>query len=312
VGKPVSGPLIFNILLCRYNYTPANIKNSGVLFMQIKSGYLQVLLASIIWGTVGVFARWSCLTPLELSFLRLFFALIALFFCLPKRQNFTVFYLKDCLIIGLAGTLFVVDCLFFFHALQLTTLSNAVFPYSLQPAFVGLLTPLFLKERIELKFLLAFTLSLVGLGILLFPSMINLSYADLNGLILALAGTFCLSVITLLTRLVDINTYLFVFYEMLVAFLLLMPFIKVQSSLVLNNWLAVITIGVVHTALAYVYYYEGLKKVKIQYGVTLGYFVPVVASLAGLFLFKEAISIFTIVGGLLIIINGTIVIFMAN
>lgn len=283
-----------------------------MLFMQIKSGYLQVLLASIIWGTVGVFARWSCLTPLELSFLRLLFALITLFFCLPKRQYFTVFYLKDFLVIGVAGILFAVDCLFFFHALQLTTLSNAVFPYSLQPAFVGLLTPLLLKERVEVKFVFAFTFSLVGLGILLIPSVINLSYADLNGIILALAGTFCLSVITLLTRLVDMNTYRFVFYEMLIAFLLLLPFVKVQSPLVLNNWLAIITIGVVHTALAYVYYYEGLKKVKIQYGVTLGYLVPVVASLAGLLLFKEAVSIFTIVGGLFIIINGTIVIFMAS
>ena len=171
-----------------------------------------------------------------------------------------MFYLKDFLVIGVAGILFAVDCLFFFHALQLTTLSNAVFPYSLQPAFVGLLTPLLLKERVEVKFVFAFTFSLVGLGILLIPSVINLSYADLNGIILALAGTFCLSVITLLTRLVDMNTYRFVFYEMLIAFLLLLPFVKVQSPLVLNNWLAIITIGVVHTATAYVYYYEGLKS----------------------------------------------------
>ena len=60
------------------------------------------------------------------------------------------------------------------------------------------------------------------------------------------------------------NTYRFVFYEMLIAFLLLLPFVKVQSPLVLNNWLAIITIGVVHTALAYVYYYEGLKKLRFN------------------------------------------------
>jgi drug/metabolite transporter (DMT)-like permease len=38
----------------------------------------------------------------------------------------------------------------------------------------------------------------------------------------------------------------------------------------------------------------------------------VVAALAGLFLFGEAISIFTVLGGLLIVTNGIIVVFLAN
>ncbi len=280
--------------------------------MPIKHGYLQVLLAAFIWGTIGAFARWSGLTPLELSFLRLLFAVLTLSFVLPRKKDFVIFYLRDCLLIAFCGILFAVDCLLFFHALQLTTLSNAVFPYSLQPAFVGVLTPVFLKEKVEFKFVLAFTLSLAGLGILLLPSIVNLSYADLNGLILALTGAFCLSLITLITRFININVYRFVYYEMLIAVFCLLPFMKMKSTLAFPNWLAVITIGVVHTALAYVYYYEGLKKVKIQYGVTLGYFAPVVASLTGLFLFGEAISTFTILGGLLVIINGIIVIFMTN
>ena len=277
--------------------------------MQINQGYLQVLIASFLWGTIGAFARWSGLAPLELSFFRLLFAVLTLSFFLPRKKEFVFFYLKDCLLIGFCGLLFAADCLLFFHALRLTTLSNAVFPYSLQPAFVGVLTPLFLKERVEWKFILSFTLSLAGLGLLLLPSIVKLSYLDLNGLLLALTGAFFLSVITLISRLLIMNVYRFVYYEMLIAFFCLLPFIKMDSSLVFHNWLAVITVGVIHTALAYVYYYEGLKKVKIQYGVTLGYFAPVVAALAGLFLFGEAISIFTVLGGLLIVTNGIIVVF---
>lgn len=235
----------------------------------------------------------------------------AVFFS-SRKKEFVVFYLKDCLLIGFCGLLFAADCLLFFYALRLTTLSNAVFPYSLQPAFVGVLTPLFLKERVEWKFILFFTLSLAGLGLLLLPSIVKLSYLDLNGLLLAVTGAFCLSVITLISRLLKMNVYRFVYYEMLIAFFCLLPFIKMNSSLFFHNWLAVITIGVIHTALAYVYYYEGLKKVKIQYGVTLGYFTPVVAALAGLFLFGEAISKFTVLGGLLIVTNGIIVVFLAN
>ena len=92
------------------------------------------------------------------------------------------------------------------------------------------------------------------------------------------------------------------------CFFLPVAFIKMDSSLFsIIESLAVITVGVIHTALAYVIYYEGFQKLKSIW-VTLSYFAPVFA-LAGLFLFGEAISIFTVLGGLLIVTNGIIVVF---
>ncbi|MGB4290252.1 MAG: EamA family transporter [Dethiobacteria bacterium] len=51
-----------------------------------------MLLAAVIWGTMGAFARWSALSPLELSFFRLVSATLALFFLLPREQRFSYFY----------------------------------------------------------------------------------------------------------------------------------------------------------------------------------------------------------------------------
>lgn len=286
--------------------------------MQVKPGYLKILLASFIWGTMGAFARWSGMSPLELSFFRLVVAGLSLSLILPRRQPLNINSANDCLLLCLCGVLFAVDCLLFFHALRLTTLSNAVFPYSMQPVFIAVLSPLFFKEeKPDLKNFLAFALSFTGLGILLFPAMASLSYSDLGGVSLALGGAFLLSIITLLTRALRVNASTFVLYEMLVAALCLMPFmtplmtplVRMESTLSGRSLTMVIIIGLVHTSLAYILYYDGLKTVKMQYGVTLAYFAPVVASLTGFFFFQEAITVYTVAGGLLIVINGLIVIF---
>lgn len=224
--------------------------------MPIKTGYFQILTAALIWGTIGVFARWSGLTPLELSFFRLIVAGLAMYALLPREERLLIFSTREWLPVFLCGVLFAVDCLLFFSALQLTTISNAVIPYNIQPVFIALLTPVFFREKLELKSILAFLLSLGGVGLLLVPSVVSLSFADLTGISLALAGALLLAVIALTVRSLRIGAFTFVYYEMLIASL----------------------------------------------------FSPVVAAATGYFLFGEVISPYTVVGCLLIILNGVYIV----
>jgi len=277
--------------------------------MQSKDGYYKVLLAAVIWGTIGAFARWSGLNPLELSFLRLSVASLAMFAFLPREQRLVILHAREYLPVFLCGIMFAVDCLLFFYALQLTTISNAVIPYNTQPVFITLLTPLFFKERLERGVIIAFILSLTGVGLLLAPSIVSLSLRDVAGIIFALAGALLLSVIALIAKRVNIGATTFVYYEMLIASVCLLPFFRISSPLTAKSVAIVICIGLVHTAIGYVFYYDGLRKVKIQYAITLSYFAPVVAGVTGYFLFGEAIGGYTIVGGLLIILNGLLVLF---
>jgi drug/metabolite transporter (DMT)-like permease len=276
--------------------------------MKIQSGYLKIVLAAFIWGTIGVFARWSGLSPLGLSFFRLLFATVTLSLILPRDQRLMIGYTKEYLLIFFSGILFALDSVFFFVALQRTTMSNAVFPYYMQPVILALLTSVFLKEKLE-HCILAFTFSLGGVALLLAPSVMKFSYTDLTGVGFALAGALCLSVIALFVKVVHVHASTFVYYEMLIASACLLPFIKVHATPSINSLLMAGVIGLVHTALAYIIYYDGLKTVKIQYAATLTYFAPVVAAAAGYFIFRESVSFYTVAGGLLIVINGIFVIF---
>ena len=113
-----------------------------------------------------------------------------------------------------------------FHALQLTTLSNAVF-HILAAGIVGLLTPLFLKERIELKFFCFYYF--LGLGFL-FPSMDKSVLRRFERVNLGTCRDLLFISNNPVVQAIDINTYRFVFYEMLVAFLADAVY-KVQSRL---------------------------------------------------------------------------------
>ncbi|NLY37942.1 MAG: DMT family transporter [Firmicutes bacterium] len=82
--------------------------------MRMQRGYLKVIAASLIWGTIGAFARWSGLNPLELSFFRLLLAGIALSLLLPPGRRRSALAGKGYLLLFLAGVLFAADSLFFF------------------------------------------------------------------------------------------------------------------------------------------------------------------------------------------------------
>ncbi|WP_461369644.1 DMT family transporter [Candidatus Darwinibacter acetoxidans] len=258
---------------------------------------------------MGAFARWSALSPLELSFFRLVSATLALFFLLPREQRFSYFYTKEYLLISIAGLLFALDTIFYFNAFQLTTLGNAVLPYNMQPVFMALLSPLILKERADPRNIFLFVLSLLGVGIMLLPCLLKLSYTDAAGIGFSLGGAFCLSLVALIARHLQMNAIIFVYYTMFTASLILLPFFKFAGRLGLKQLVIAAVVGLIHTALAYVLYYDSLRTIRIEHVVTLSYLIPVVAALTGLLIFREPLNLHTILGGLLIIASGLILIF---
>ncbi|HOB86118.1 MAG TPA: EamA family transporter [Bacillota bacterium] len=193
----------------------------------------------------------------------------------------------------------------FFYALQLTTVSNAVFPYYMQPVFLTLLAPLFLKERLEPRSLLAFALAFSGLILLLHPSRLDLSHGDVLGIGLALAGALFLSIIALLARILEMPAATFLLYEMFISAICLLPFVRLSSLSLASAGIAA-AIGVFHTALAYLLYYDGLKRAKIQYAATLTFLSPLVAAGTGCLLFQEPLTPYSLGGGALIIAGGLI------
>ena len=272
--------------------------------MKSEYGYLKIYLAAFIWGTLGVFARLSGMPPLELSFYRLIIAALVLSVFLPRDQRLAAGGLRDYLYICAAGLLFALDCVLFFHALQLTTLSNTDFPYNLQPVFMILLSPILLRERNSQGSTRTVLIALAGLILLFIPSLLSVSLSDTIGLLYAVTGAFCLALVALIAKRLTVSAIIFVYYEIVVASLCLVPFVRNAASFPVQSYLWVGLIGLVHTAFAYILYYDGLRSVSLHYAAAIVFLAPVVASILGFLFYHEHLSIFTVTGGVLITVNG--------
>lgn len=279
-------------------------------------GYVKVISASIIWGSIGVFARWSGADPLFLSFSRSFIAVLAiLLFLFHNHESLPVPRGGELFLVSLSGIFRAAGLYFYFIAITMTTLCYTLFIFYLAPVMVVLLGPIFIGEKLERSSLLALFVAVAGVGLVLF-SMFDgeITVAEINGIIYALLGAICFAfTITIAKGLPGVSGLALTFYQMLVATLCLIPFIPNHPIMADNAKIglimivSIILLGVLHTAYAYVIYHEGLQVVKIQHAGIFLYLDPVVASIFGYMIFQENIGIQGFVGAFLILLAGIVV-----
>lgn len=276
----------------------------------VQDGYVKVMFSCFIWGTIGAFARWSGSDPLTISFLRCAIASLALYgYFYWNKHRILVPDRKSLLLVCLSGLFNAAGNIFFFSAIGMATLSHTLFVYYLGPVFIVILAPVYLKESLDIKSLLALFISLGGFLLILFSSQGVSITQELRGLLLAFAGAVCFSMMMVIAKAVKrVDALTFTFFQMMIASLALWPFFDIPREVNPKGILIIIILGLVHTAFAYSNYYGGLKKTKMQHAGILLYLDPVVASITGYLLFQEAIGLYGFIGGALIILAGTMVV----
>jgi DME family drug/metabolite transporter len=79
-----------------------------------------------------------------------------------------------------------------------------------------------------------------------------------------------------------------------------------------HDLVAGLVLGVVCTALAYLMWTSGMGMIKVQHSAILGYLEPVSAPFYALLLLGEAISLWTLAGGALIVVAGLLVVLLGE
>lgn len=279
----------------------------------MNDGYLKVIMASMIWGTIGIFARWSSADPLFLSFSRSFIAVVAMLF-LYKETRIPLLRGSELFLVSLSGIFRAAGLYFYFVAITMTTLCYTLFIFYLAPVMVVIWGPMLIGEKLEKYSLPALFVAVSGVGMILL-SMFDgdITTAELGGIIYALLGAFCFTFTIIVAKgLPQVSGLALTFYQMAVATLCLLPFMHAGNTgvggkitfLMLGS---IILLGVVHTAYSYVIYHEGLKEVKIQHAGIFLYLDPVVASLMGYLIFQETIGLHGFMGAFLILVAGIVV-----
>ncbi|HAW60300.1 MAG TPA: EamA family transporter [Actinobacteria bacterium] len=281
---------------------------SRQILNSIRVGYLKIVCAAVIWGSLGIFVRKIPLSaPAIVSWRILFAAITVLVLILAKGKA------KQLRVRGHRGLLLfcgiglTLNWVLFFYALKLTTIANAVLLTYTAPIFIALFASLFLGEILERATLLSLTLSMLGVALIVSPFGFALGGSYLAGIVCALGSAISYGLLVIASKVLlqHLPILTMMFYEDLIGVLLLSPFLFLSHSEISSTaWVLLVILGVVHTALAAFLYLSGLKDIKAQQAGVLAYFDPLSAIVFALIFLGEVPGILTLIGGLLILLAG--------
>lgn len=275
---------------------------------------LYILSAIFLWGSLPIVIRLSGVPVHELIF---FSCLISSSLTgpafIPKRLRAEIPGGKALASLLVLGPISLVNSFSFFYAYKNTSVANAVLTHYTAPVLVAFLAPVFLKERLTARILLAVAAASAGLWIMLGISVgqfIDLMVAgdrNTSGILAGLLSGFAYAVLVILFRIFARNFHpvLMAFSQNIVIALLLLPFVEIHRGLLSALW-AFIVMGVVHSTIAPVLYFRGMQEVTANRAAILGYLEPLCAILLGVAFLGEGIEQRTVIGGVMILLSGYI------
>ncbi|MEU1230766.1 DMT family transporter [Streptomyces sp. NPDC005828] len=240
-------------------------------------GTLELTLAMVLSGTLGVFVVESGASPFEVVFFRCLFGAVALGAYSLLRGFFTGhgFTPGKLGLAALGGVFIVFNWVFLFEAYRATSISLATVVYHTQPFFLVLLGALFLRERIPAS--KVGWLVLAFLGLVLVSGVRPGDTASLAGLGYALAAAVLYALATFVTkRITGVRPHLIALVQVLVGMPLLLPFVDF-GGVVGGGWGWLVGLGFIHTGLMYVLMYAAYAELPTAKIAVLAFTYPAVA-----------------------------------
>ena len=275
-----------------------------------KKSLILFVSAMLIFGTVGIFRRFI---PVSSALLACFRGLSgALFLVIPafiqKKKLRNNIGKKNFLILIVTGILIGLNWLLLFEAYNYTTVATATLCYYMEPTIVVLLSPLVLKEKLTVKKSLCALAAIVGMG---FVSGVieggGMSFTDFKGVLFGLGAAVLYSAVVLTNKKVPgIDAYEKTTIQLFSASIILVPYLLIfeDFTAIKLNALAIIMmiiVGLLHTGIAYAMYFGSMDGLQAQSIAIFSYLDPIFAVILSAVLLREPMTLFGIIGAVLII-----------
>lgn len=277
---------------------------------------IRLLFVALAWGINFSVVKFSLAEFEPLAFTVVRFFLAALFLIAVMRAGKVSFYLerRDLFGVMLLGFLGItVYNIFFMEGLRFTTAANSALLVSLSPLAGALLQAARGKER--LSALMAAGLCLATLGVVLVirshHDAFTFSSAGLKGDVLTLGATLSWALYTMQAKplLERYPAVTVTAYSMLAGSALLLPLSIHELSrqrwaaVSLLSWSAMGFAAFIAAGLAYVLWYQGVKRLGVTRTMAYHYVMPVAAVLFAAVAFGEKITLLQLTGGAAILLG---------
>ncbi len=281
-------------------------------------GYVNIIIAILIWSSLGIFVRKIDLPTISVIFYPAVIAGGLQFLLLILTRHLGDIKATDksfnsTVLLFLVPVFFLANTLLFYFAFNHTSIANAVLTHYTAPIFVALMAPVLLGEKVLKTTWFAIVLSSTGLWFILSTSDsgggVSLSDSESRGILAgALSGlAYALLILTVRTIATRYSSLFIIFIQNSVVAVLLSPF-AFQQEITFHSLPYLITLGIVHSTIAPLLYVRGFIKVKANEAAILGYFEPVGAILLALIFLHEIPGMKALLGGVLILYSGFMIV----
>ena len=270
-------------------------------------GYVLIILASILWGTMGILAKLAFgygIMPETLIALRLVFsfATLAVGLGLFRTDAFKIQKadVRMFLVLGLFAIAF--QRISYFYAVRLTTATVAAILFYTYPVFVTLFAVLFLKEKLDSAMLLAIVMAFAGVALVVRAYDVASLNIHSGGLLFGLLSSllFVLYFVMIKGLRDRYSNWTLSVYGDGIGALALLPIIYFSASNIVKFsaelWLLILAIAWGPSLLVYLLYSYALKYVDASKGSILGVIEPLSAALFAASILGEKLEVLQVVG----------------
>ena len=271
---------------------------------------LTFSLAMAIFGTIGLFVR---LIPLPSSMIALVRAAMGAVFLLgmillQKRKPDWAGIRRNWQPLLLSSIAMATEWILLFESYRYTTVAVATLCYYMSAVFVLIAAPFILKEKITAH--KAVCAAAAVLGMVLVSGVLEGQSGAFSpvGVALGLTAAVFYAVIVLCNKRVkNASTYDTTFIQLFAVTFLLLPYVLLTEDLALFSALEplglvmLLSVGAVHTGIAYAMYFSSLQKIKAQTAALFSYLDPVIALLLSVFVLMEGMTVLGLIGAVIVL-----------
>lgn len=277
--------------------------------------YLMILLAASLWGGIAFFVKGLAemgFSAMEIVTIRVVWAAFFLLILGMIKYRKIIALKRPSDIRYFIGTGIISIVLFnwcYFKAINEMNISLAVILLYTSPAFVAILSYLFLKEKMTIKKIVAVAGTFIGCVLIAGMSGGSIENITMTGVMIGLGSGLFFALYSIFGKfaLVKYQPFTVTFYTFVVAAIFLIPVTQLWTKWDMLFSAKVLLygtgFGLLPTIVAFILYNAGLQKIESSKAAILATIEPLVATLLGIMVYQEKITLFQFIGSIIILVS---------
>jgi len=277
--------------------------------MDERKARLQLIFTMLLFGTIGTLSRYIDMPSSVIALGRAFFSVLTIILILALRKQKLDWddIKRNIGWLTLSSVFMCCNWVCQFEAFKYTTIAVSTLCYYMQPVFYILAAAIVIKEKLSPKKLVCVVIAFCGMIFVSGVLQTGFHISELKGVLFGIAGGFFYAMVVLINKYMkDISPVNTTIMQMALVSLIMLPYSAATGGLAAARVTTVgiiclIVLGALHTGIAYIIYFDAVNKLSAQTVGILSYIDPVEAVLLSAFFLKEPLTIWTVIGAVMIL-----------